>query len=1329
LAQAILPQGPFWAPPLPCVSLWRQSYAPIDGRPFMSRDAPGLPSSGGLRRNASCGALHGLSLSTSEGKDGLGSQKVQPAEAALPFGAAGLGGSRPPCIDIVRINQDDCHDCSSPLSPSYFSDRYAADQIFRSMALSPFVPRWVGGSIGNYYTFDPGAPLGEGSFGKVFGGTDKKSRARVAIKMVCRQGTQSEIFKRECEVAKQLDHPSIIRIYDIFSDARHWYIAQELCEGGELRTLLQNNGPFAQVDAACAVEQIASALLHLHQRGIVFRDLKNDNVLLKSNARIADNVRVVDFGMAVFLDSLETCNDHPPLHIFAAPEIRKRMAYSVSADVWSLGILAYECLCGLVPDLNRDSVQSATVVEAEMAALDEWELQFTENCQLTEQSQDFLKKLLQTTPSNRMTAREALQHAFISDQVAEQRQDMQVDDETIRNLLAWPGHSKFKRAALTASSHYLHGEPLKKVRRAFAACDTDRDGTLSWVEFAASLCRHCPEETGRSEFSFGTVIQAIASSCRDDGGISFAEFVAAAMDPNLLESLDWLAHSAFRSMDKDADGVISEDDLANVMESSVLLEADSDDPKSPDSSPKSLSPHSPSFGFNFFPKGECAAGSPVRLLRQSRSVSSFVGAEGTHGKSADGTLRSSRGGSSEGRTISSADSTYSSRSSAAKLPPINSDFAAWPTVGWPLPAGQCPPGAYKQRRSAAGGCGHSSPTNGPRGWPGGSARGGCGSVGGCRTSPMPATELSVEVAERLGWGSAMQAPTLMKLLKERVEGDLELHFDDFLRMVKEEWKFRSYYQTDVAQASYLVAHYDKAFIVNPANYEIERTYLRDLRRFGLTLHGILVTHCPFEYVSGHAQLSALTGAPVHFGAEEWRLRGTCRDPSKEFLCGPETRLLMDAGKHGGSENLRIYWRPIPTPGHTSGAVTWLLCRRPSKRRKLGEQVLLAFTGGTFLPSGIGRTDLETVICGEPEAHRETMAEAMYGSVQAFLQEVSGRTEVFPSIVVGSLRSTCRLLQRSNPFLQPNLTRSAFLERSRRILRSHVRAPSHFHEIVAWNSAKWPQQRPRLLFDKPGDEEELGKAEKPLAFHAVGPALSGPEFRSAHAALKQQCEEVVMVDARDAEDFSERHVRGSVNFPLHTRMSVVEAFWGIWFGNIVSNASRLFLVVPAGREQEVLDRLQLIGFTNVEAIMGGVEVEKFLASDVSSITRCGPAQLRAFVNHSRGGERSSAAKPSFAEGAEPLLLDVRSQAEFVNCEYGHLFGSRNVPLLEVVSSPARCVGPPHRECIVLCNNGFRSSIACSYMVQAGLSAVQWVPGGYEAIRQVVPELCVAPVWPR
>lgn len=679
-----------------------------------------------------------------------------------------------------------------------------------------------------------------------------------------------------------------------------------------------------------------------------------------------------------------------------------------------------------------------------------------------------------------------------------------------------------------------------------------------------------------------------------------------------------------------------------------------------------------------------------------------------------------------------------------------------------------------------------------------------------RRRPSSGGGLTVKTAERLGWGSALQASTIMKLLKERVDGcDLDLDFNEFLRLIREEWKLKSYYQTDVGQVSYLLVYRGVAFVVNPVGSDMEQTYLRDLRRFRLRLKGILVTHSPFEYVSSHAKLSAVTGATVYFGENEQRLVGTCSPRCREVPCRASSLIALDpadenvedeiGGSGSGREGPRLYWRPLPTPGHTIGAVTWLLCRRACEESRRKEQVLLAFTGSTLLVGGIGRTDLESAIHGE----RSDGAEAMCNSVQALQEALHEGTEVFPSMAAGPCRATGRSLRRSNPFFNSSLHHGAFLEKARRIVQAPAcRAPGYYRDVAALNARKWSQRPPRLVFvekraapsvrsrlaaaaaaarpavntgdndegdgrdaenengEKVGDNKRTAEATdvvdadvatngnasiradsrvqaEPEFTAEVGPPMSIGSFMHAFRAAEARGEAIV-VDVRDAEDFCRQHVLGALNFPLDTPGSAVEGFWSVWFGSLVPVGTKVFLVCPTGREQEALNRLQLVGHLAVEAILSPREVAKLCATQSGKVMTCNVAQLRGVTSRCRGGSFSTMASgrsversstPSLAEGADPLLLDVRSQSEFTNCDYWPLAGAKNVPLSEVVASSSRLVGPADRECMVICNNGFRSAIACSFLVKAGFRAVHWVPQGYEAIRHACPEMCGSPNWHR
>lgn len=113
----------------------------------------------------------------------------------------------------------------------------------------------------------------------------------------------TDILKREIEIMRQVDHPHIIRLFDVFEDDKNIFLVTELCTGGELydrvveKTL--SNDQFSEYDAARITRNILSAIEYIHSKGVAHRDLKPENFLLEDNSDEAA-VKIIDFGLSRF---------------------------------------------------------------------------------------------------------------------------------------------------------------------------------------------------------------------------------------------------------------------------------------------------------------------------------------------------------------------------------------------------------------------------------------------------------------------------------------------------------------------------------------------------------------------------------------------------------------------------------------------------------------------------------------------------------------------------------------------------------------------------------------------------------------------------------------------------------------------------------------------------------------------------------------------------------------------------------------------------------------------------------------------------------------------
>lgn len=218
-------------------------------------------------------------------------------------------------------------------------------------------------SIHNHYTI--GKLLGEGQFGEVYVGTvkggEEGNRGDLrAIKKIHKclmdKGDHEEVFN-EFTLLKQMDHPNILKMYEILEDKEDYWIVTELCSGGELLDELEANGPLTEAGTALVLRQVLSSIHYCHtQKKVAHRDLKLENILLEEGSKDiktkdGDNqsynpmiVKVIDFGLAVqFEDDQVLTSPVGSMH-YIAPEVLEQ-EYGPKCDVWSCGVIAFILLC------------------------------------------------------------------------------------------------------------------------------------------------------------------------------------------------------------------------------------------------------------------------------------------------------------------------------------------------------------------------------------------------------------------------------------------------------------------------------------------------------------------------------------------------------------------------------------------------------------------------------------------------------------------------------------------------------------------------------------------------------------------------------------------------------------------------------------------------------------------------------------------------------------------------------------------------------------------------------------------------------------------------
>lgn len=210
-----------------------------------------------------------------------------------------------------------------------------------------------------------GPIIGSGGMGRVYRAWDERLERAVAIKRVHQAGREvsrvRERFRREAKAVAKLNHPAIVQVYDLVEHGDEDWLVMELVEGHSLTHLLAR-GELGLDDILLLAREIVAGLAAAHQRGVVHRDLKSENVLVSSDG----HAKILDFGLAKQLDAEVSALTAEGVAIGTlramAPEQINGEEADARTDLYALGVLLYEALAGANPFLSGSHVSTLKAV-------------------------------------------------------------------------------------------------------------------------------------------------------------------------------------------------------------------------------------------------------------------------------------------------------------------------------------------------------------------------------------------------------------------------------------------------------------------------------------------------------------------------------------------------------------------------------------------------------------------------------------------------------------------------------------------------------------------------------------------------------------------------------------------------------------------------------------------------------------------------------------------------------------------------------------------------------------------------------------------------------
>mmetsp|Transcript_19537 Transcript_19537/g.62203 ORF Transcript_19537/g.62203 Transcript_19537/m.62203 type:complete len:628 (+) Transcript_19537:217-2100(+) len=419
--------------------------------------------------------------------------------------------------------------------------------------------------------FEVGEPLGAGSFGVVCRAKDRRTGYDYAVKSIPKKSkkgaTTSKYLKKlqkEVDVMNRLGRSlNAVFFYGAFEDETHIHIVMEWCKGGELWDRV-NEGHYSEAWAATMVRSMLRMVAQCHSHNIMYRDVKPDNFLFLSDHDISP-LKATDFGLATHFTPGEKLTQRCGTPAYMAPELILQ-GYDERADVWSVGMVAFQLLTGRFPFWK--DVQRHTLREVWRAILYDdipFEGEMWEG--VSEGARDLCRCLLDRNVASRMTAAEALCHPWVVEGGTAPSKPL--SGSIVQRVQRYGTYGVLKQTVLRVIvENYINLEEseqgseaghLRELQTLFTSLDVNKQGHLSFDDLFQGLRQAGYHLTDNEVEHLKSTMDVDM-----DGTINYPEFVASLIDWHAVQGNshwnEW-TKAAFDMLDRDQDGQIDMEEI------------------------------------------------------------------------------------------------------------------------------------------------------------------------------------------------------------------------------------------------------------------------------------------------------------------------------------------------------------------------------------------------------------------------------------------------------------------------------------------------------------------------------------------------------------------------------------------------------------------------------------------------------------------------------------------------------------------------------------------------------------------------------------------------
>lgn len=349
--------------------------------------------------------------------------------------------------------------------------------------------------------YEMGEELGSGQFAIVRKCRERSTGNEYAGKFIkkrrlssSRRGVSREEIEREVNILREIQHPNIITLHDIFENKTDVILILELVSGGELFDFLAEKESLTEEEATQFLKQILDGVHYLHSKSIAHFDLKPENIMLLDKNVPSPRIKLIDFGIAHQITAGNEFKNIFGTPEFVAPEIVNYEPLGLEADMWSIGVITYILLSGASPFLGETKQETLTNISAVNYDFDEEYFVHT-----SELAKDFIRRLLVKDPKKRMTIEDSLQHPWIkvikrrnvrredSDKKPERRRlkTTRLKEYTIKSHSSMPPNNtyvNFERFSKVLEEIAVAEEGLRELERNKLSCQEDIAALLSIYE-------------------------------------------------------------------------------------------------------------------------------------------------------------------------------------------------------------------------------------------------------------------------------------------------------------------------------------------------------------------------------------------------------------------------------------------------------------------------------------------------------------------------------------------------------------------------------------------------------------------------------------------------------------------------------------------------------------------------------------------------------------------------------------------------------------------------------------------------------------------------------